>query len=113
VKEGVKAQAAEAEARQKALHEAQRKQLAETDAELKAQYGDRYGHALEMLRRGVGDSGIDAALAQAGLGGNPLVIRAFIALGESMKESASPKGASSAAGGMKSVLEGGGFTYKA
>jgi hypothetical protein len=94
------------------LRENQARELAATDAALKTEYGDRYETAVELMRRGMGDSGIGRALLNAGLAGNPLIVKAFIALGEAARESGSPKSDGPAGQGMKSIFEGGGFKYK-
>ncbi|MDR2662709.1 MAG: hypothetical protein LBC31_06900 [Treponema sp.] len=90
-----------------ALRETQARELAATDAALRTEYGDRYEAAVELMRRGMGNSGIGQALLNAGLAGNPLIVKAFIALGEAQKESGSPKSDPSPPAGMTSVFAGG------
>jgi hypothetical protein len=94
----------------------QTKELEETDAALRKEYGDGYAKAVQMFMRGIGNaegksSPVSLALQKAGLAGRPEIVRAFIALGEAVSESGSPRGGG-ARGGWKSVRDGGGFSYK-
>jgi hypothetical protein len=102
----------EGQARQlAAAQQAQAKELAATDAALQKEYGDNYNLAIEYFTRGVGSGELKAALMNAGLAGNPQVVKAFIALGRASQESGSPK-SDAPSGEMKSIFEGGGFKYK-
>ena len=104
---------AESQARQlAAVREAQARELAATDAALQKEYGDKYDLALEFFNRGVGNGELKAALVNAGLAGNPQIVKAFIALGQASQESGSPRSDDAPSGAMKSIFEGGGFTYK-
>jgi hypothetical protein len=85
VSEGTARQAA-------AIQQAQQAEFEATDAALRKEYGDKYSYALEMFNRGIGRNGsLKALIRGAGLAGKQEVIRAFIALGESMQEPGSPK----------------------
>ena len=99
VSEGTARQATEAQ-------QVQAKQMADTDAALKREYGDRYETALELMKRGMGSSGVQKLLLSAGLAGNPAIVKAFIALGEAAQESGSPMSGVPGTG-MMSVMEGG------
>jgi hypothetical protein len=77
--------------RETALREAQNKEIADTDAALKRELGDRYEEAATLFKRGVGDGKILEALRRAGLAGKMEIVRAFIALGEMTRESGSPR----------------------
>jgi hypothetical protein len=102
----------EAQARQlAAIQQAQAKELAATDAALQKEYGDKYNLALEYFNRGVGNGELKAVLMNAGLAGNPRIVKAFITLGEASQESGSPKSDGLSGGEMKSIFEGGGFKY--
>jgi hypothetical protein len=94
-----------------AAQQAQAKELAATDAALQKEYGDRYNIALEYFNRGVGNGELKAALVNAGLAGNPQIVKAFIALGQAAQESGSPKSDGLSRGEIKSIFEGGGFKY--
>jgi hypothetical protein len=94
----------------------QEEELAASDAALRREYGDGYGRAVRMFMRGIGNaegksSPVSAALQTAGLAGRTEIIRAFIALGESMSENESPAGGAPPRG-FKSVRDGGGFSYE-
>jgi predicted secreted protein len=93
-----------------AAQQAQLQELAATDAALQKEFGDKYDTAVEFMKRGMGSSGIQTALMNAGLAGNPLIVKAFIALGASKQESGSPTSDGSSPGS-KSVFEGGRFNY--
>jgi hypothetical protein len=84
VSEGTARQAA-------AIQQTQQAELEAADAALKREYGDKYSYALEMFNRGIGNGGVKALIRGAGLAGKQEIIRAFIALGESMQEPGSPK----------------------
>jgi len=86
-------------------------QMADTDAALKKEYGDKYETTLELMKRGMGSSGVQQLLLSTGLAGNPAIVKAFIALGAAQRESGSPMSDASSSGGIKSVMEGGGFKY--
>jgi hypothetical protein len=88
------------------------RQLQETDAALRKEYGGRYGEKIELLTRGLTAAGPNVAklLAQAGLSGNPEIVRAFISLGELTAESGSVRGGE-AGRPFKSIMDGGSFEY--
>ncbi|MDR2482691.1 MAG: hypothetical protein LBD08_03565 [Treponema sp.] len=98
------------EQRAEALKNARDRQLRETAAALSAEYGPRYGEKMELLARGLAAAGpgVSAALKQAGLYGNPEIVRAFIACGQMTAESGAARGGSAGAA-LQSVLEGGTF----
>jgi hypothetical protein len=96
-----------------AAQTAQAEELAATDAALKKEYGEKYDHALQMFNRGMGSSSeLKALIGKSGLAGNPLIVKAFIALGEAQQESGSPRSDAQPGGAMKSIFEGGTFNYK-
>jgi hypothetical protein len=64
-------------------------ELAATDAALQKEYGDKYDQAIKYFERGAGN--VRPLLMSAGVAGNPAIIKAFIALGEAIQESGSPK----------------------
>jgi hypothetical protein len=102
--------------RQDALNAKQKEELEATDAVLRREYGDGYQKAVRLFMRGIGNaegksSPVSAALQAAGLAGKPEIVKAFIALGESMSESESPKGGA-APKGWRSIRDGGGFSYE-
>jgi predicted secreted protein len=98
----------EGTARQRAAsQQAQVKELAATDAALQKEYGDTYNRALEFFNRGVGSGEVKNLLMQAGLAGNPQIVKAFIALGEAAQEPGSPKSDALPGQGMKSIFDGG------
>jgi hypothetical protein len=74
-----------------AVQEAQAAEIAATDALLQKEYGEKYAYALEMFKRGIGDGELKAHIINAGLAGKPEIVKAFIARGESLQESGSPK----------------------
>jgi hypothetical protein len=74
-----------------ALQQGQAAELSATDAALKKEYGDKYDYALEMFKRGIGNGDLKTLITSAGLAGKPAIVKAFIALGESVQESGSPK----------------------
>jgi hypothetical protein len=75
-----------------AVQQAQEVELKATDAALQKEFGGKYDYAIEMFERGIGNRELKAQLINAGLAGKPEIVKAFIALGESMQESGSPKG---------------------
>ena len=74
-----------------AVQEAQAAEMAATDALLQKTYGEKYEYALEMFKRGMGNGELKTLILKSGLAGKPEVVKAFIALGESLQESGSPK----------------------
>ena len=94
------------------MQTAQRNQLIQTEAALKIEYGPKYPEKMESLKRGlkVAGEGVSKALRDAGLAGNPDIIRTFITFGEMTSESGGAQG--SHAHGVKSLMDGGSFTYK-
>jgi hypothetical protein len=91
----------------------QDRQMRETAEALRREYGGRYDEKIELLTRGLAAAGPDVGklLSQAGLGGNPEIIRAFIRLGELTAESGSSRGGESGRP-LKSIMDGGSFEYK-
>ena len=63
-----------------AVQEAQAAEMAATDALLQKEYGERYGYALEMFKRGIGNGELKARIINSGLAGKPEIVKAFIAL---------------------------------
>ena len=115
---------AQAEALFKNLNEAGAKKLQalendnshrvkETAAALAAEFGSKYQAKMEMLKRGFAAAGpnVGSLISQAGLAGNPEILKAFIAFGEMTAESGASRG-STAGDPMKSIMEGGTFEYK-
>jgi hypothetical protein len=92
---------------------AQERQMREADAALRKEYGGRYEEKIELLTRGLAAAGpnVGRLLTQAGLSGNPEIIRAFISLGELTAESGSTRGGE-AGRPLKSIMDGGSFEYK-
>ena len=99
--------------RLQAAQQLQSQQVKETAATLTAEFGSRYQEKMELLTRGLAEAGpnVAALLGQAGLAGNPEIIKAFIAFGEMTAESGSVRG-KGAGEPMKGILEGGSFEYK-
>ena len=85
----------------------------ETAAALEKEYGSRYAEHMELLSRGLKAAGPNVAklLKQAGLDGEPEIVKAFIAYGKMTAESGAPRGGE-AGEPLKSILEGGSFDYK-
>jgi hypothetical protein len=116
--------AAQAEALYKNLNEAgavrlnavmqeQARQMKDTANALQAEYGSKYSEKMELLTRGLAAAGpnVGNIIRQAGLAGNPEIVKAFIAFGEMTAESGAARG-KGAGGSLKSVLEGGTFEFK-
>jgi len=99
--------------RAQAIELAQEQQRKETAAALAAEYGSKYGEKMELLTRGLAAAGpnIGKLLSQAGLAGNPEIVKAFIAFGQMTAESGAAKG-SGVGEPIKSVFEGGSFEFK-
>ena len=76
--------------RLEALRKKQLEEIEAADQGLQKEYGEKYNYAIEMFRRGVGKSPVYQQLQDAGLAGNPEIIRAFITLGESREEDYAP-----------------------
>ena len=96
--------------RAEAVKGAQERQLRETAAALSKEYGSRYQEKMELLTRGLAAAGpnVSAVLRQAGLYGNPEIVKAFIAFGQMTAESGAARGGS-AGQALVSALEGGAF----
>ena len=96
--------------RLRAARDVQDAQLRETAAAMQKEYGPRYGEKIELLTRGLQAAGPNVAsiLAQAGLRGNPEIVKAFIAFGQMTQESGGARGGT-AGGALQSVLEGASF----
>jgi hypothetical protein len=99
--------------RLQASAQARQRQMKETAAALAAEYGSNYQEKMELLKRGITAAGpnVAAILEQAGLAGNPEIVKAFIAFGEMTAESGAPRGRGSGEP-LKSVMEGGTFEFK-
>jgi hypothetical protein len=99
-------------ARMETMRQAQTAELVETERTLKAEFGTRYGEKVEFLKRGLAAAGrnLGAVLQNAGIAGNPEIVRAFIRYGELTAESGGARGGP--AEKAKSLMEGGTFTYK-
>ncbi|MDR1239560.1 MAG: hypothetical protein LBK27_05570 [Treponema sp.] len=98
--------------RMQETRQAQTAELAETEQKLKAEFGSRYAEKVEFLKRGLAAAGrnVGAALQNAGIAGNPDIVRAFIRYGELTAESGGARGGS--AERQKSLMEGGTFGYQ-
>jgi len=77
-----------------AAQKAQAIQVKEASAALAAEYGSKYNEKIELLRRGLAAAGpnVGKLLSQAGLTGNPEIIKAFISFGEMTAESRAARG---------------------
>ena len=89
-----------------------------TDVLLQKEYGEKYGEALDLMQRGMGNnpsteelSPIAGALVKAGLAGKPEIVRAFIELGRATSEGSSPRG-NMGSSRPESITQGRGFSYK-
>jgi hypothetical protein len=91
----------------------QLRQRQDTRAAMQKEYGSRYGEKIEILKRGLATAGpnVGALLAQAGLSGNPEIVKAFITFGELTAESGASRGGE-AGQPLKSIKEGGMWDYK-
>jgi len=100
-------------ARLAAAQQAQLQQLTETDTALKAEYGSKYQEKMELLTRGLAAAGpnVGSLIRQAGLAGNPEIVKTFIAFGEMTAESGAARG-KGAGESLKSVMDGGSFDFK-
>jgi len=87
--------------------------MKETATALSAEYGSKYAEKMELLKRGLAAAGpnVGSLLNQAGLIGNPEIVKAFVSFGEMTAESAASRGGS-AGDSMKSVSDGGAFDFK-
>jgi hypothetical protein len=96
-----------------AFREAQMRQIAETSKALEKEYGSKYPENMELLKRGLTNAGPNVArlLTQAGLSGEPEIVKAFIAYGKMTAESGASRGGDASAS-LKSVFDGGSFDYK-
>jgi len=99
--------------RLQAAQMAQAQEMKETAAALAAEYGSKYQEKMELLTRGLANAGpnVGNLIRQAGLAGNPEIIKAFIAFGEMTAESGAIRG-KEAGESRKSVKDGGTFSYK-
>jgi hypothetical protein len=96
-----------------AAREARDRQVAEADAAMKKEYGGRYAEKMRFFISGCDAAGpeVRKLLYQSGLGAHPDIIKAFTAYGQMNAESSSPRGGG-AAQPLKSVNEGGWWSYK-
>jgi hypothetical protein len=99
-------------AKLQAFKAAQDEQIKATSAALAAEYGAKYEEKVELLKRGLAAAGPHVAtlLSQAGLAGNPEIVKAFIAFGQMTAESGASRGGQAGAP-VQSVFEGGSFDY--
>jgi hypothetical protein len=99
--------------RLQAAVQAQQQQAAQTAAALSAEYGSKYEEKIELLKRGLAAAGpnVGSLLSQAGLAGNPEIVKAFIAFGQMTAESGASRGGG-AGEPLQSVFEGATFDYK-
>jgi hypothetical protein len=95
-----------------AIRDARARQRAETAAALEKEHGSRYPEQMELLARGLAAAGPNVArlLEQAGLSGEPEIVKAFIAYGKMTAESGASRGGGAGAP-LQSVFEGGSFDY--
>ncbi|MDR1909664.1 MAG: hypothetical protein LBQ35_07105 [Spirochaetaceae bacterium] len=77
---------------EEARRQAMLAEMAATDEALQKEYGERYDHAMKMLRRGAGTGDVLQRLQAAGLAGRPEIVRAFIALGTALQEDLAHRG---------------------
>jgi hypothetical protein len=96
-----------------AYKQANDKRRSETAAALEKEYGSRYKEHIEFLTRGLSAAGPNIAklLANAGLDGEPEIVKAFIAYGKMTAESGASRG-NEAGASIKSVFDGATFDYK-
>lgn len=90
------------------------KQYADTERELKAEYGSSYGAKMQALKKGLvtwGGDGIQQKLINAGLSFDPAIVRMFVKLGELSQEADSSSKAGTG-NQYKSIHDGGHFTFK-
>lgn len=90
-----------------------RKQYADTDRELRSEYGSAYGAKMQALKKGLttwGGDGIQQKLLNAGLGFDPAIVRMFVKLGE-LSQEADSSSKSGTGSQYKSIHEGGRFTF--
>ena len=102
------------EKKQKAGQEMIRRQQAETAAVLQEEYGSRFKEHMTLLERGLRAAGPNVAniLVNAGVAGEPEIVKAFIAFGKMTAESGFQRG-DGAGESPKSILSGeGSFEYK-
>ena len=100
-------------AKLEAAARARERQMKETAAALAAEYGSAYDEKMELLTRGLAAAGpnVGKLISQAGLAGNPEIVRAFIAFGRMTAESGAARGGG--AGESLKTFEGGGsFDFK-
>jgi len=92
---------------------ASERKLTETAAALEKEYGSKYKENMELLTRGLAAAGPNVAklLGQAGLSGEPEIVKAFIAYGKMTAESGSTRGGNADAS-LKSVFEGATFDFR-
>ena len=113
-----KASLAQLDVARKGIQTALAQDFQATDALLQKEYGERYGEAVALMQRGLGNdpatgalSPVAKALVSAGLAGKPEIVRAFIELGRAVSESRAPAGSSAGAHEPKSIRDGRGFKY--
>lgn len=97
------------EARMQSLAKARERQVLETDAALRTEFGSKYKEKIELLVRGLDAAGpnVGKLLRQAGLDSNPEIVKAFIAFGGMTQESGSSRGKGAAGDSFVPTSEGG------
>jgi len=95
------------------FHDQLKQKLTQTAAELQKEYGSKYKENMEYLTRGLNAAGPNVAklLANAGLTGEPEIVKAFISYGRMTAESGFTRG-DGAGESMKGIIDGGSFEYK-
>ena len=89
-------------------------QAKQTQADLAAEYGDKYPEKIEMLKRGIkayGGDVVGAKLQKAGLLADKDIVKLFINLGEQAAEAGTPTKTSGKPDGYKSITDGGHLSF--
>ena len=89
-------------------------QAKQTQADLAAEYGDKYTEKIEMLKRGIkayGGEVVGAKLQKAGLLADKDIVKLFINLGEQASEAGSQTKTSGKPDGYKSIADGGHLSF--
>ena len=94
----------------------QQRLLAETDAALHKEYGNKYAEKIAFMQRGIqtyGGKELGTMLSDAGLLYHPAIVKLFITLGEQSAEAGTvSRGAGGGNDGYKTAAEGGHFSSK-
>lgn len=89
-------------------------QAKQTQADLAAEYGEKYSEKIEMLKRGIkayGGEVVGAKLQKAGLLADKDIVKLFINLGEQASEAGSQTKTSGKPDGYKSIADGGHLSF--